>query len=222
VEWHPDYLIFNDSIIQSSEGSPRWATLRMANETAEARRSLRGQPVWVLDLSSLQLSGEQYEELLAFQYQVKGMLNPFLVRNVRNCRLENEAGDAAFLGVGDGSNTVFQLQKTRPIQGRADIETIRFPNWNYPPLETISGQEWEPMPELQIFVNGVAVSGWSVDRSTGLVAFSAPPAAGATISATGGFFTLMVANQDDIPAKPVGPIFQIARGVTFSEPVGGA
>lgn len=228
--WNDEYLIFNDSIVQESEGSPRFATRRIQAGESEVRRQFRARARWALDLSGLQLSGEQYEELLAFQLAVKGMLNPFLVRNVRNCLLENEAGDGALIGVGDGATTEFQLQKTYSVQGRSTVQTVSFPNWNYPPLFDLSCNVYDVLPSLRVAVAGADGSNeidvtpflQSVGRNTGLVRLGAPPTRGQLVRAYGGFYTRMIANQDDIPVSPKGAYFMVKKGTSFEEPVRGA
>lgn len=229
-KWNDMYLIFNDSTIQESSGSPRWSTVRIVNEIAEVRKPFRSQPLWTIDLSNLQLTPAQYEELLAFQWQIEGMLNPFLIRNVRNCRFESFDGRGQLLGMGDGIQSTFQLKKTRPIQGRTSSEIIRYPNWDYPPLRDWNGNVWAVSPEVQLYVGGdgtgqnkgdmVPRAAMTVDRNTGFVTIPTPDE-DAPIWAYGGFFTLVVANEDEIPVKPVRNLFRVDKGVTFSEPIGG-
>lgn len=219
--WHPDFLIFNDSMIGQSKGDARWLTLRTADRTSETRKPLASVPRWTLDLSDLQLSAEQHEELLAFGYEVQGMLNPFLIRNIRNCTLEDVAGNASVIGVGNGSQQTFQLSKARPIQGRAGYrEIVRFPNVAYPYLHNVSGDVWDELPELAIWVNDSYTANYDVNRTTGAVTFNPP--SGAIVSATGGHYTLMIANQDGIPTTPDAGCYIISEGISFAEPVGGA
>jgi uncharacterized protein (TIGR02217 family) len=81
------------------------------------------------------------------------------------------------IGTGDGSNKVFQLVKT---YGGF------FAPWSRPIRKPVAGS-------VRVAVNGVElVSGWSLDTTTGLVAFATAPAAGAAISA--GF-------QFDVPVR---------------------
>lgn len=227
-EWNDMYLIFNDSIIQESSGSPRWSTIRLADEVSEVRKPFRSIPLWTIDLSGLLMTPHQYEELLAFQYQIEGMLNPFLIRNVRNCLFENFRGEGQLLGEGTADETTtFQLIKTRPIQGRTSTEIIRYPNWEYPDLLDINDNVWAILPELQLYAGGTpTVKGdliptldMVVDRNTGLV--TVPVEEGVPVYAYGGFFTKVIANEDEIPVKPDRNMFRVSKGVTFSQPVGG-
>lgn len=221
--WNPHFIIFNDSIIQESSGAPLWLTRRSGDAGGELRKGYRSAPLWTLELSNLQLSALQHEEMLAIQNEIEGMKNPFLCRNVRCDRLENNDGEPAYLGVGDGFETQFQLFRTNPIQGRAGkIEIVRFPNFRYPALKDFNCQDWQPLPELQIYVGGEIVnSGYDVNRETGLVTFDTPPANNAVIEATGGYYLLLVANVEGIPTKPDGPVFVVTGSVTFAQPEGG-
>lgn len=235
--WNDNYLIFNDSIIEESNGSPRWSSIRMASENDEVRRKFRSRPLWNLDIGNLWLTAPQYEELLAFQWLIEGMVNPFLVRNVRNCLFQDAKGRPALIGVSDGESdpgssgtSVYRLQKTRPLQNRITVEYIQFPNIDYPALLDMNGREWAILPKLEIWTGGdgsginrgtlVPYANLEVDRNNGLVQIPTPPT-GNRIEAYGGFYTLMVCNEDEIPVKPDGGGFKIERGVTFSEPTGG-
>ncbi|RYG65303.1 hypothetical protein EON80_17590 [bacterium] len=223
-QWHPNFLIFNDSIVQESAGDARFRTLRRADNGGESRKGLRTVPLWTLELSNLQLSPEQYEEMVAFGWENQGMKKPFLIRNMRNCLFEHADGSPQLIGVGNGVQTQFQLIRTRPIQGRdGQTEIIYFPNFRYPDLYDWNGDEWEVLPELNIFRNSVQVlSGFDVNRTTGLITFDDAPAAGVQITVTGGFYILMVSNVDGtLPATAEGGVFMVANGVTFQEPEGG-
>ena len=222
--WHEHFLLFNDSIIGESKGDRRWLTLRNADRNSESRRPVASTPRWMLELSNLQLSLEQHEELLAFTDENEGMLKAFLGRNIRQCLFENASGAPQLLGVGDGAKKTFQLIKTRPIQGRIGTNlVVRFPNFRYPALEDIADNEWDALPELRIYLNGVLqMGGFDVDRTTGRVTFDVAPAIGVQVHVTGGFYILLVANQDGIPTTPDGGYFNVSDGVSFAEPVGGA
>lgn len=222
--WNLHFIIFNDSIIQESSGDPRWLTRRSGDAGGELRKAYRSTPLWTLELSNLQLSAAQHEELLALQYEIQGMKNAFLCRNIRSDKLESEDGTPALLGVGNGIQNDFQLVKRRSIQDRdGQVEIIRFPNFRYPPLKDFNCQDWTPLDELRIYVDGEIVNdGFSVNRETGLVSFDVAPATGAVIEVTGGYYLLLVANVDGIPTKPDGPLFVVTGSVTFAQPEGGA
>jgi uncharacterized protein (TIGR02217 family) len=81
------------------------------------------------------------------------------------------------IGTGDGTATTFQLRKNYSSGSATHARTIRKP---------VSGS-------ASIGVNGTAaLSGWSVDATTGLVTFASAPASGAALSA--GFIF-------DVPAR---------------------
>lgn len=230
---NPAYLIFNDSIIQSSSASPRWSTVRITVENSEVRRGFRSRPLWNLSLGGCLLNPEQYEELLAFQMFNEGMLKEFLCRNSKQYLFETFSGQPSLIGIGDGTTADFQLRKERKIQGRVMYETIKYPKWHYPPLLDFNGMPWltnDIMPDISVYVGGdggglnkgVKVSnlfGFEANVNTGMIHLNTPPAEGQRIEAYGGYFHLMICNQDEIPVKLSGPNFQIDSGVSFSEPV---
>jgi uncharacterized protein (TIGR02217 family) len=220
--WNDTYLIFNDSIIQETAGDPRYLTLRRATGTGEARKPRRSLPKWTIDLSNLLLSPDQHEELLGFQFQIMGMLNPFLVRNVRACLFETADGTAQAIGVGDGVKTQFQLIREYAIQDRTFTTVVKYPNWNYPALKNLNNVDWEVLPELQVLLDGVVqTTGFTVDRNTGGIIFDEAPADGITVAALGGYYTLMISNTEGIQTTPEGGLYRVNGNVTFSEPEGG-
>ena len=228
---NPDFLVFNDSIIGESSGSPRWSNVRIANENSEVRRKFRSRPLWQLDLSNLLLSEKQYEELLAFQWVNEGMAKEFLCRNARQYLFEDSNGNPSLIGTVSGDpNQEFQLRKERKIQSRTTYETIRYPKWYYKPLLDINGRPWLVMPDTEIWVGGDGtvsnkgqlVSGSSLfemDRNSGKFALGQEFPNGRNVYAYGGYFTLMICTEDDIPVKLKGSQFQISNGVKFTEPI---
>lgn len=72
------------------------------------------------------------------------------------------------IGTGDGATTAFQLVKTYGANFAPYARKIRKP---------VSGS-------IRIAVDGIElVSGWSVDTTTGVITFAAPPANGAVLTA---------------------------------------
>ncbi len=72
------------------------------------------------------------------------------------------------LGTGDGTTAAFQLVKVYPSGPASWTRAIKKP---------VAGS-------VRVAVNGVeAMSGWSVDSTSGLVTFAAPPASGAALGA---------------------------------------
>lgn len=89
------------------------------------------------------------------------------------------------IGVGDGSNKIFQLTKTRVVGSSSRVRTIHKP---------VSGS-------VVVALDGaVQASGWSVDTTTGLVTFVAAPASGVVVSAG---FEFDVPVRFDIDTLPV-------------------
>jgi uncharacterized protein (TIGR02217 family) len=73
------------------------------------------------------------------------------------------------LGAGDDATTEFQLVKRYPSGSAVEVRTIAKP---------VAGT-------VRIYFNGVEqLSGWSIDVTTGIVTFRAPPASDVEITAT--------------------------------------
>jgi hypothetical protein len=230
-DYNPLFQIFNDSSIGESAGSPRWSTVRMGTEISEVRRAFRSRPQWILNLSNVTLSPEQYEELLAFQFINEGMLHDFLCRNSRQCMFETFGGKPSLQGfTGDNEDNIFQLRKERKNQGRTRYESIRYPNWKYPRMLDMNGRPWTVLPEIQIYVGGDGtgrlghrgtlvseMKGFDVEINGGQIQLPPSIPDGLRVDAYGGYLMRMVCNQDEIPVKLVSGIFKIDNGVTFSE-----
>ncbi len=108
--------------------------------------------------------------ILAFFEERRGRLHGFLWRD----GLDHSSGGAVPLptdqaiGTGDGTRSQFQLTKRYGGSFDPYLRVIAKP---------VSGS-------VRIAVDGVeVVSGWAVDVTTGMVAFDAPPALGAAITA---------------------------------------
>jgi hypothetical protein len=217
--WNNTYPIFNDSIIQESVGSLQFSTKRFVARKSESRSRSAFKDYWILDLSNLLLSPEQYEEILAFNMASVGALKEILVRNARWCLLESYDLIPALIDPIEGDASKFQLAKTVEYQGREFSYDVHFPNYNYPPLIDLNKEDWTPLPELQIWVGGVErLTGWTVDRNSGIVTFTSNIPA--QIEATGGFYTKMIA-PDAIPVTLDGPMFRVSGSVNFIEPFEG-
>lgn len=110
------------------------------------------------------------QAVLAFFEERRGRLHGFLWRD----GLDHSSGSAVpqpadqVLGTGDGAQTVFQLSKT---YGGTFDPYLR------PIAKPVAGS-------VRVAVDGVeALSGWSVDGTTGQISFDSAPEAGASVSA---------------------------------------
>lgn len=135
----------------------------------EIRASLQPYPLWRIDYNlSFARGGEQeansvYQYVLGFYMSVGGQFSDFLYLDPN----DNSVTDA-FLGIGDGATTTFQL--TRPIGFGTDIVQ----NLNGAPA--ISG-------------NGAVISSSLYTISTtGIVQFTTAPASGEVLTWTGEYY----------------------------------
>ncbi|WP_435257242.1 phage distal tail protein, Rcc01695 family [Thioclava sp. FR2] len=88
------------------------------------------------------------------------------------------------IGTGNGSATVFQLVKTYTSGAQSWARTI---------LKPVAGT-------VTISLNGIAQgSGWSVNTTTGIVTFAAPPTTGAVIRAGFEFDVPVRFDTDELP-----------------------
>ncbi|MBD2694436.1 DUF2460 domain-containing protein [Anabaena catenula] len=98
---------------------------------------------------------EELDYIIRFHRAHRGKAVGFRFRDWANYQAENE-----LIGVGDGVTTQFQLKKTYTVGSQSTVQTIKKPVVGSVYL-TVAG---EPI-----------VSGFSVDYTTGLCTFTAPP-----------------------------------------------
>ncbi|HEX3885258.1 MAG TPA: DUF2460 domain-containing protein [Stellaceae bacterium] len=143
---------------------PRFATrIQRAVSGRELRALDQPNPIWSWTLTySLLRDGGLYDELrtlMGFFLDRQGAFAAFLYADPTDNAVVGQA-----LGTGDGSTTAFQLVRT--MGGFAEPVTA-------------------PNAVADVYVNGVVQSpgSYSVDGSTGLVTFTAPPPASEVVSA---------------------------------------
>lgn len=150
-------------------GGPRWrtdvATLASGHEIRNALWS-RSRRQWQIgspltDLAQLQI-------LIGFFEARSGRLHGFRFRDPMDHASAPAGATIGFedqiIGQGDGAQTIFQLIKTQ----NGAVRQIHKP---------VSGT-------VMIGINGAqAVSGWTLDATTGQISFAAPPAAASRITA---------------------------------------
>src|SRR5690349_9629756 len=186
--WNEDYLIINDSIFEGTTGSARFYVTRMVEPGMDVRKNYTSTPYWIINLSNLVLSDQQYEELQATHFGAEGLTYPVLCKNIRNYTFENADGDAQVVGTGTGVEEEFQLIKTWAVQGRTTrTEIIRYPWFDYPGFDDVNGNDYFSMAPLTVYVGGVLLTSdhWTVDRSTGILTLTQTGA----ITVKGGFLT---------------------------------
>ena len=215
--WSSNFVIINPSIVSTSTGGRDFGVRRLAgaSKSAEARRRLTSKQYRYIDLTGILLSPSQHEELTAVADAAEGSLLPILCFDSRHCLIEDADGTPALIGTGDGTAKVFQLRRQTGIQGRAGyLETIRYPNYNYPDFLNTGGNPSDTYPELQIWCNGVPVSSlWSVDRESGLVSTTLV----GDVAATGAFLTRFIM-PNSYQTTLEGPLYRISDNVRLEEP----
>jgi uncharacterized protein (TIGR02217 family) len=104
------------------------------------------------------------------------------------------------LGVGDGSNKVFQLQKTYSIGGRTYVRIV-----TKPIQSTVSDYQGNALPNtIKIYDNGTLktlTTDYGVDRTTGIVTFVTAPAATHVVTADGQFHFPVRFDSDQLPVQ---------------------
>ena len=126
------------------------------------------------------------EEVIAFFEARRGQLYGFRFRDPfdhKSCVLSDApANDDQLIGNGDGAETAFQLVKHYQSGGAVYVRII-----TKPVLGTVI-----------IAVDGVADETTSIDETTGLVSFPAPPPSGSAITAGFVFDTPVRFNTDEL------------------------
>jgi uncharacterized protein (TIGR02217 family) len=110
-----------------------------------------------------------FQQLRNFFLAMGGQHHAFRVQDAQD--YESDSEQSCSPATGNGAITAFQLQKTYTIASPATayVRTIDKP---------VSGT-------VRMFVNGTeALSGWTVNTTTGIVTFSVAPTAGHTVKAT--------------------------------------
>lgn len=213
-------IVFNDSILTSTQAIRRKRGVRLTANNAEARRTLSANAYWSVDASGQLLSHEQLHAIRALELHL-GFMAPVLLRLSSYDRLETEHNDGTItpapLGIGDGTTRTFQLQKEFSVQDDENIlDPIHYPWHDYPPLQDLNGHDWEPLPPLKIFEDGVDVtSSATIDRLTGQVTIDTTDEA--VYTATGGFMWRMLMPQFRVSLRA--GIYVVSDGVTFEEPL---
>lgn len=147
--------------------TPNWKTI--VQETAsgkEVRQSLMTYPLWDFTLTFSVLRGAngytEMTELAGFFNERQGMYDTWLFDDPSDDSVTSQS-----FGTGDGSTVAFQL--------------IRTMNGFNEPIQNVNGSP-------SIYINGVLQSSGYTIGSTGIVTFTAAPAAAAALTWTGAFY----------------------------------
>lgn len=190
-------------------GGPGWSTIVNMGFSGLEQRNRNWSLVrnkYQLDLVARPLA--VYQTMLEFWLAVGGRADAFRFFDATDSSFTNMP---LFPSVGDGSNTVFQLQKVYTVgagaAARSYTRTISKPIQSQlqtggAPLTDFQGN---PLPNtLTLRLDGGRVNlaaDYSVDATTGLVTFSTPPGAGVKPTADGQFHVPVRFDSDDWPAQ---------------------
>jgi uncharacterized protein (TIGR02217 family) len=132
------------------------------------RREYRNAPVADVRRSwDLSTTGKTAEQRAGIHDYFLAMRGPFHIFPFRD--LFDYQAQRSVIGAGDGAADDFQLVKAYTIGGETYSRTITKP----------------VIASVQVWVNNVEqVSGWTVDRATGVVSFTSPPSNEAVIEAS--------------------------------------
>jgi uncharacterized protein (TIGR02217 family) len=136
---------------------------------------------WTIDLqtpppSQFSDSRQKYVDLLnTFMLVVGGRADAFRLFD----HIDNQATGQT-IGVGNGSQTVFQLARTYTIGGRSYVRNITKPITS----SVVNYRGFALSNTVKTYLNGtLQTSGWSVDYTTGLVTFTSAPSNSVVVTA---------------------------------------
>jgi uncharacterized protein (TIGR02217 family) len=187
---------FPTTISLKASGGP---TLNTSVNTSLAGAEQRNRN-WALARSKWQVSlltpsgilAQTFVDLLqAFFLVVGGRADGFRLKDHKDFQFSNEQ-----IGVGTGSLTTFQLQKTYTIGGRTYTRTIAKPI-----MGTVSNYKGVALPNtVTLTDNGTPIAGgsFSVNATTGIATIPTPPLAGHIIRASGQFHFPVRFDSDEL------------------------
>ena len=155
---------FPDNIAYGATGGPGFATTVVATAAGHEKRNVN----WVQargrwDVASGLKKQAQIDELIAFFRARRGKAYGFRFKDWTDYKATGQ-----LLGTGDAVETQFQLVKHYPSGSVIEVRTIIKP----------------AVGTVKVYLDGAEqLSGWLVDTTTGLVAFSTPPALGVEVTA---------------------------------------
>lgn len=193
----PDIFPFlaGQSFIQLK--APLWKTNTETSVSGvERRRSLWSYPIWKFKVAYAVLRDApdklEIQKMFAFFNMHAGSFKEFFYYD----RTDNSATNQ-FVGVGNGINTTFQLNRTMSVGGITFTEPVR----------GVSG-----VPT--IYINGTPTTLYTIG-SLGSVIFASPPAVGAVITWTGDFFFLCRFTKDQFDAMQMMNGLWSGKGLEF-------
>ena len=163
-----------------SSGGPRFSTSVVETQSgADVRNARWTLPLHEYDASFNVRTEDQLEAVRNLFMVARGKWRSFRFKDWSDYQLDHE-----ILATADGVATNFQLNKTYAVGGYSLLRTITKPRTG----------------TLVMYRNGVVIGGWTANYATGLVSFSAPPAAG-TMSASCEFDVQVRFDVDGLPVE---------------------
>lgn len=183
--------------------SPRWSTEIVSVDSGDEQVNQRwAHPLYRYTLPEAVRTMDVFNAVRDHWLIVAGPARAFPFRDpldfasvplVTPARTPTTSPTDQVLGLGDGFTRSFQLRKTYTRGGFSYARTIRLPVvssirvWRDRHFDSVSGQ-WVEAGEMS--------GGFSVERTSGIVTFETPPAAGATLK-WGGLFDVAVRFESD-------------------------
>lgn len=173
---------FPEQVATGAVGGPSFSTdVVAAGSGHEFRNSNHADARRKWNVAHAIKDNAEFAELLAFFINRLGRAIGFRFKDWSDYQ-----ATADFIGNGDGTNGVFQLQKTYAGSPTSQVRTI------FKPRDDIDSEGFDH--QAKMFWDAVEQSRneWILDITTGLVQFGAAPALGVAVSWTGEF---------DVPAR---------------------
>jgi uncharacterized protein (TIGR02217 family) len=184
-----DEVRFPDNISRGARGGPQRRTRIVTLASGDEERNA----VWansrrVYDAAYGVRRADDLAAVIAFFEARNGRLRGFRWKDWADYKSCLPSGAPAatdqVIGTGNGTTAAFQLVKTYASGGQS---------WKRTVLKPVSGK-------VLIAANAVALSsGWTVDTTTGIITFSAPPATGVSITAGFEFDVPVRFDTDELP-----------------------
>jgi hypothetical protein len=156
------------------------------------KASLQPYPIWEIEYPAVEFirGGEQdasspYQALLGMYVAMGGSFGDFLYLDPNDNTIP--AANPSYFGIGDGSTTLFQLQRSIGIG--ADIVQNPAGVLGLPAVGT--------NPPLAIYINGTVTTAYTME-ALGIVQFSTPPAAGQLLTWSGSYYYRVQFGDDKI------------------------
>jgi uncharacterized protein (TIGR02217 family) len=177
---------FPDSISEGASGGPTFkSTVFETNTGLEQRRSAWTRAKHKYDFSLGIRDMADMDTVREFFVGIRGRKNSFRFKDWNDFELTNEN-----IGTGDGSETEFQITKTYTTGSLTYVRTIK-----------------KPVVGISVFVDSVLqtiTTDYTIDTTTGIITFVAPPGNTLAVTVTGEFDVPVRFDVDTMSANHVG------------------